>query len=218
MNMGEGMVTRIAIVVQFVLALSIFYLGYTIHSTSNKVSHIIEVYPEVLKDIDSLANTLQVKDWLKVAEVAEQMIPDVMKSVDQVSKSITAINQTAASIDEKVPSVLNELTRYRVEVFPEIVTEVSSYRKDVIPPVLQESQGYRQTTIPMLVRESTNLRSDIPPMLAKADEIVDQSQELAEQVTSGAVKGVIMSPINLIKDAGSQIKGKIKSEELPASE
>ena len=62
------------------------------------------------------------------------------------------------------------------------------------------------------------MRSDIPPMLAKADEIVDQSQELAEQVTSGAVKGVIMSPINLIKDAGSQIKGKIKSEELPAPE
>ncbi|WP_341663529.1 hypothetical protein [Vibrio sp.] len=212
------MVTRIAIMVQFVLALSIFYLGYTIHATSNKVSNIIEAYPEVLKDIDSLATTLQVEEWLKVAEVAEQMIPDIVRSVDQVSKSVAAINQTAASIDGKVPSVLDELTRYRVDVFPAVVSEVSSYRKDVIPLVLVESEGYRQVTVPMLVQESTNLRNDIPPMLAKADEIVAQSQKLAEQATSGAVKGVIMSPINLIKDAGSQIKGKIILEEPPESE
>ncbi|MBU2898239.1 hypothetical protein [Vibrio hepatarius] len=212
------MLARISTIVQFVLALSIFYLGYSIHQMTNKVSSIVETYPEMIADIDSLAKTLQVDEWLKVIETTEQLVPDVVRTIDEVSQNVAAVNQTAASIDAKLPAALEELARYRLDVFPTAMSEVASYRRDVIPSVLVESEGYRQTTIPLLLKESTNLRSDIPPMLAKADEIVEQSQQLAEQATSGAVKGVIMSPINIIKDAGSQLKGKIILEETPQSE
>ena len=169
----------------------------------------------MIADIESLAKTLQVDEWLKVIETTEQLVPDVVRSIDEVSKSV---NYTATSIDAKLPAALEELARYRLDVFPAVMSEAASYRRDVIPFVLVESEGYRQTTIPMLVKESINLRSDIPPMLVKADEIVEQSQQLAEHATSGAVKGVIMSPINIIKDAGSQLKGKIILEESPQSE
>ncbi|GLT16633.1 hypothetical protein GCM10007938_04090 [Vibrio zhanjiangensis] len=207
------MLARFATIVQLVLALSIFYLGYTIHQVTKQASVLVESYPEIIADIDSLAKTLQVEDWLKVIEAAEKMVPSVVNSVDQVSQSVAAVNQTASSIDAKLPMVLEELTRYRLDVFPVAVDEAASYRKDIIPFVIAESEGYRHTTIPLLIQESANLRSEIPPMLAKADEIVEQSQQLAEQATSGAVKGVIMSPINIIKDAGSKIKGKIILEE-----
>ncbi|MFY2508422.1 hypothetical protein ACN3E9_09070 [Vibrio pectenicida] len=212
------MPARIATIVQFVLALSIFYLGYTIHQMTNKVSGIVETYPEMIADIESLAKILQVDEWLKVIKATEQLVPDVVRSIDEVSKSVVAVNYTAASIDAKLPAALEELARYRLDVFPTVMNEAASYRRDVVPFVLVESEGYRQTTIPMLVKESTNLRSDIPLMLAKADEIVEQSQQLAEQATSGAVKGVIMSPINIIKDAGSQLKGKIILEDTPQTE
>lgn len=212
------MAARIGTIVQFVLALAIFYLGYTIHQMTSKVSEIVETYPQVISDINSLSENLQIEEWLQVAETAELLVPDVVRSVDEISKSVVAVNQTVASLDAKLPSVLEELSHYRQDVIPAVVGEAANYRKEVIPPVLAESVGYRNTTIPMIVEESTQLRQEIPPMLAKADEIVDQSQQIAEQATSGAVKGVIMSPINLIKDAGTELKGKIILEQTPQSE
>ncbi|MGD8118016.1 hypothetical protein [Vibrio sp. TRT 29B02] len=49
-------------------------------------------------------------------------------------------------------------------------------------------------------------------MAVKTDQIMDKSQEIAKQATQGAVKGVILSPIDLIREAGNEIKGRVVSE------
>ena len=66
-----------------------------------------------------------------------------------------------------------------------------------------ESEGYRKQTIPAVIAESEQLRNDVPIILAKTDEIVEKSEQLTQQATQGAVKGVLLSPVNLIRDAGT---------------
>lgn len=211
---GDFMAAKIGSAIQLILALSIFYLGYTIHSMTTKVGQVIDTYPQIIEDISTLSENLRINEWLTVADTLEQLLPGAIQSIEGVTAAVNETNKTAASIDAKIPSIVEEVALYRQSLIPLVIGEAKQYRTTVIPKVLIESEGYRKETVPLVVKESQALRVEIPPMLAKADEIVDQSQKIAEQATSGAVKGVIMSPINLIKDAGTELKGKIILEEV----
>ncbi|MCG9579193.1 hypothetical protein L1D14_23615 [Vibrio tubiashii] len=207
------MASKIGSAIQLVLALSIFYLGYTIHSMTTKVGEIVETYPQVIEDISALSDNLQINEWLAIADTLEQLVPNALKSIDDVTAAVNATNKTAASIDAKIPSIVEEVSLYRQSVIPSVIDETKQYRTHVIPKVLVESEGYRLETVPLVVAESQALRKEIPPILAKADQIVEKSQDIAQQATQGAVKGVIMSPIDLIRDAGNEIKGRVAPTE-----
>ncbi|MGY5613021.1 hypothetical protein [Vibrio brasiliensis] len=213
------MAVKIGSAIQLILAISIFYLGYSIHAMTTKITHVVDTYPKILEDVKGLSESLQVAEWLEMADTLESLMPSVIKSVDGVTAAVIETNKTAASVDQKIPSILEELSQYRQNVVPPLVAEAERYRTDVLPKVLIESKGYRQTTVPQLVNESKALRKDIPPILVKADalavktdQIMDKSQEIAKQATQGAVKGVILSPIDLIREAGNEIKGRVVSE------
>lgn len=207
------MASKIGSAIQLVLALSIFYLGYTIHSMTTKVGEIVETYPQVIEDISALSDNLQINEWLAIADTLEQLVPNALKSIDDVTAAVYATNKTAASIDAKIPSIVEEVSLYRQSVIPSVIDETKQYRTHVIPKVLVESEGYRLETVPLVVAESQALRKEIPPVLVKADQIVEKSQDIVQQATQGAVKGVIMSPIDLIRDAGNEIKGRVAPTE-----
>ncbi|NOH80563.1 hypothetical protein F0231_12505 [Vibrio sp. RE86] len=213
------MASKVGSAIQLLLAVSIFYLGYSIHAMTNKVGEVMDTYPQVLSDVSALSTSLQIDEWLAVADTLESLLPSVIESVDGVTAAVNDTNKTAASIDEKIPSIVQEVTLYREQVIPPVLKETQQYRQNVIPNVVAESKGYREETIPQVVKESQALRKDIPPILTKADalavktdQIMDKSQEIAKQATQGAVKGVILSPIDLIRDAGNEIKGRVITE------
>ena len=213
------MASKVGSAIQLLLAVSIFYLGYSIHAMTNKVGEVMDTYPQVLSDVSELSTSLQIDEWLAVADTLESLLPSVIESVDGITAAVNDTNKTAASIDEKIPSIVQEVTLYREQVIPPVLEETQQYRQSVIPNVVAESKGYREETIPLVVKESQALRKDIPPILNKADalavktdQIMDKSQEIAKQATQGAVKGVILSPIDLIRDAGNEIKGRVITE------
>lgn len=214
------MATKIGSAIQLILAVSIFYLGYSIHSMTIKITEVVDTYPKILEDVQGLSETLQVAQWLEMADTLESLLPSVIKSVDGVTAAVIDTNRTASSIDNKIPAIVEEVSQYRQNVIPPLVDEATRYRTDVLPKLLNESKGYRETTLPQLISESESLRQDIPPILAKADElaikteqILDKSQDIAKEATQGAVKGVILSPIDLLREAGNEIKGRVVSEE-----
>ncbi|USD42239.1 hypothetical protein J4N42_05815 [Vibrio sp. SCSIO 43135] len=214
------MASKISSAIQLLLALSIFYLGYTIHGMTSKVGEVIDTYPKILEDVSTLSKHLQIEEWLEVADTLEDLLPDIIRSVEEVTVAVSDTNKTAASIDAKIPMIVGEVTQYREVLVPAVLAEAQQYRVDVIPPVLVESKGYRNETIPLVVKESEALRQDIPPILLKADEvalkadqIVEKSQDIAQQATQGAVKGVILSPLDLIRDAGNELKGRVTPAE-----
>jgi len=207
------MTSKMSSAIQLTLALSIFYLGYTIHSATSKIGQIVETYPQVISDVRALSDNLQIDQWLEVAGTLEELLPSAIKSIDEVTSTVHATNQTAASIDAKLPAIIEEFSLYRETVIPPVLSEAKQYRTTVIPQVLVESEGYRSETVPLVIKESQALRQEIPPILVKADEIVEKSQEIAQQATQGAVKGVIMSPIDLIREAGTGLKDTIAPTE-----
>ncbi|MFA0570693.1 hypothetical protein [Vibrio gallaecicus] len=211
--------------VQLLLAVSIFYLGYSIHGFTNKVGDVIDTYPQAITDLESLTNGLQVGEWLVVAKTAEELLPQALEAVEQVRLTVEQVNQTVSSVDKKiplildevesirstsVPAVLSEVKRVRVDIIPPMLTELKGYRTQVVPPLLLESEGYRHNTVPAIIAESELLRAEIPPILVKADQVIDKSKNLAEEATQGAVKGVVLSPINLLRDAGNELKLKVQ--------
>lgn len=223
------MFAKISTGVQFLLAISIFYLGYSIHSFTSKVGEVVDTYPQVIADLSSFTDDLQVNEWLLFADTVEALAPKLLTTVEEVRKTVDAVNSTMASVDRKIPRILDEVEGIRTVTLPEVLDEIEKvrtgvipptlselkrYRLDVIPPALVESKAYRSHTIPMVVTESESLRQDIPVILSKADQVVEKSKVLAQQATQGAVegtvKGVVLSPINLLRDAGNEIKSKVQ--------
>ncbi|MFA0236309.1 hypothetical protein [Vibrio sp. 10N.222.55.C7] len=219
------MFAKVSTAIQLVLAVAIFYLGYTIYSLTNKVGEIVDTYPQVIEDISGLTKGLKVEELLALAEHVSDLAPQVLNTVEEVRKTIDDVNQTVASVDNKIPAILDEVKNVRTEVelvrtdvIPPALTELKRYRVDVMPPMLAESKSYREQTIPAVVTESEMLRAEVPNILVQANLLADKSQALAQDAAEGAVKGVVLSPFNLLRDAGDGIKTRVQSEFEPTLE
>lgn len=226
------MQAKISMAIQLILAAAIFYLGYSIFAFTNKVGEVVDTYPQMIDDLSVVTEDLKVDEWLAFAEHIDELAPEVLVTVEAVRQTVEQVNQTVASVDSKIPSILSEVKNVRTDtvptvlqeikvlrtdVIPPTLNEVTRYRVEVVPPVLAESQAYREQVIPVVVQESAQLRADVPGILDQATELVDKSKVLAQTATQGAVegtvKGVVLSPINLIRDAGNGIKTRVQGEE-----
>ncbi|RYU48201.1 hypothetical protein ERW49_02915 [Aliivibrio finisterrensis] len=211
--------------IQAILAISIFYLGYTIYSFTNSVNTIVDRYPELMTEVNKTADKLEIDQWLLLAQHIEDLTPQILTLVSEVKDTVKDVNQTVASVDNKIPLILDEVKSIRTESLPEVITvmnavnketvpntlvELKNYRQQVFPKAFVESKGYRVTTIPAVIKESERLRKEVPPIMAKADQIIDKTEDLSQQATQGAVKGVIMSPFNLLREAGTEIQSKVQ--------
>ncbi|MGK0250121.1 MAG: hypothetical protein ACI910_002890 [Oleispira sp.] len=178
-TLDVNMLARLGMVIQALLATSIFYLGYTIYSFTSAVTTVVDTYPQLMNDINETAEKLEIEQWLRVAKTFEEITPQALTLVAELKNTINDVNQTVSSVDQKIPLVLEEVKVIRIE------------------------------TIPAVLHESEQLRKEVPIVVAKVDEIVEKSEQLTEQATKGAVKGVILSPINLIREAGTELKSKV---------
>ncbi|MEZ9807138.1 hypothetical protein [Vibrio cyclitrophicus] len=219
------MFAKVSTAIQLVLAVAIFYLGYTIYSFTNKVGEIVDTYPQVIEDLSVLTKELKVEEWLAFAEHVDELAPQVLETVEDVRKTIAQVNNTVSSVDRKIPAILDEVKSVRTEVeqvrtdvIPPTLTELKRYRVDVMPPMLAESKSYREQTIPVIITESEMLRAEVPDILVQANLLADKSRELAQGAAEGAVKGVVLSPFNLLRDAGDGIKTRVQSEFEPMLE
>ncbi|MGR6859571.1 hypothetical protein [uncultured Aliivibrio sp.] len=216
---------RLAMAIQALLAISIFYLGYTIYSFTHSINTVVDSYPELMKEINKTADKLEINQWLLLAKHIEELTPQVLTLVSEVKSTVNNVNQTIASVDRKIPLILNEVKSIRTESLPDVITvmnavnektvptalvELKHYREQVFPKAFVESKGYRVTTIPAIINESERLRNEIPPIMLKADQIIDKTEELSQLATQGAVKGVILSPFNLLREAGTELQSKVQ--------
>ncbi|GAM54130.1 hypothetical protein JCM19231_3650 [Vibrio ishigakensis] len=203
------MKSKIATGVQAVLAVSIFYLGYAIHSVTSKIDEVIEHYPVILTEMNQLASQLKIDDWLATTETFNNQLPKITEVADNAVVVIADTNKAIESINQKIPQIQQELTLYRETVIPQTQKELKAYREQVIPPLLVESKQYRVQTIPAVIKESEALRAEVPVVLASVDDILDKSHDLGKKASQGAVKGVILSPVDLLRDTGAGLKNQV---------
>lgn len=184
---------KIAVLIQACLAAAIFYLGFTIYSFTNTVNRVVDTYPAILADVNQTTANLDIEGWLKVANKYAEIAPKALKVAKDANSTVADVNKTMISVNRTMVSVNKT---------------VSSIDKK-LPQILSEVNGVRTEMVPAVLKESVSLRRAIPPMLAKIDNIIEKSGEISRNATEGAVKGVILSPINLLKDAGSGLKSKV---------
>lgn len=134
------MKSKIATGVQAVLAVSIFYLGYAIHSVTSKIDEVIEHYPVILTEMNQLASQLKIDDWLATTETFNNQLPKITEVADNAVVVIADTNKAIESINQKIPQIQQELTLYRETVIPQTQKELKAYREQVIPPLLVESK------------------------------------------------------------------------------
>ena len=181
---------RLGMVIQAILAASIFYLGYTIYSFTSTISSVVDTYPQVVSDINETADKLQIDQWLLIAQQFEELTPRALTVAEKMQATAKDINKTVGDVNKTVASVNKK-----------------------IPSILDEVKAVRSDTIPAVLKETSSIRKEMPPMLSQVNQILDKSKELSKQAAEGAVKGVILSPINLIKDAGKGIKSTVSGSE-----
>ncbi|OEF26988.1 hypothetical protein [Vibrio rumoiensis] len=170
---------KIGLFIQACLAAAIFYLGFTIYSFTNTVNKVVETYPTMLADFNQTTANLDIKGWLDVANKYAEIAPKALQVVQDMNSTVAGVNKTVASVDTKLPQVLAEMN------------------------------GLRTQTVPAVLKESALIRQELPPMLTKIDQIVEKSEEISKNATEGAVKGIILSPVNLLKDAGKGLKSTV---------
>lgn len=230
-NIKPSLFSRFVALGQWALAIAIIYLSYSIYTFTQKVEHVIEVYPQFLSDVHSVTSDLKIEEWMAFSKSVEVLIPQIVDSVDRVQQTASDFEQTAASIDRKIPLIVEEVKLLRTETVPMVTSEIKAirveslpsflkeaeiYRRDVIPPLLVESKRYRVDVVPAIVTESEFLRKEIPPLLDRADALVENSQVIVEKATKGAVegtvKGVVLSPFTLMKEAKDGVTDRFSEE------
>lgn len=172
------MLARLGMVIQALLATSIFYLGYTIYSFTSTVTTAVDSYPQLMSDLNETADKLEIDQWLLVAKTFEEITPQALTLVAELKTTIDDVNQTVAAVDQKIPLVLEEVKVIRSETMPAVLQVVNMVSNKTIPQTLVELENYRKDVIPAVLNESEQLRKEVPVVVAKVDEIVEKANNL----------------------------------------
>ncbi|MBW4935945.1 hypothetical protein [Marinobacter sp. F4206] len=162
-----------------VLAASIFYFGYAVIRSADRISEGLQKASEIVESVKPAVELAP--EFLDEAEKLRFLAGDALKETEAVRLLM--------------PSVLQESGKIRAEV--------ASVRS-LVPQVLAELEAYR-TVIPSVLEESQNIRQTIPPTLNRVEKIVANANEIAssagENAFTNVITGIIKAPINLLGNA-----------------
>ena len=215
-----GEILRIASLVTLALALA--YFGYGLHRAVDTLRPVAGEIASITAQIEATRQTL------------EPLIEATPVALDQVER-----------VQERVPEILAELERYRVLV-PEVLAEieavtaiedrVAALQAD-LPRILSVSEEAISTArdantsiqqgvalVPEILSESEALRNTIPPSLDRLDTLLEGASKASKSagrgVWRGFIRGVISTPIDLLRDAEETLlrsvvfDGKASSEDF----
>ena len=188
---------KLASVAIIFLAIALAYFSYALIGVAKELRETRIALPAILTQIDRIEDGIDVDSWLQLSKQIHALIPSILQEVHTAQSST-------------IPELLNTI--------PEVLKEIKLVRTDAIAPMLQEIELVRTLTIPPLLQESQALREMTPQTLDQVSAIIHQANNAVDQASKkaaeGAVKGVILSPVNLLKDASKNAVGKSKNNKL----
>ncbi|MCP5209373.1 MAG: hypothetical protein H6998_00435 [Hahellaceae bacterium] len=209
------------------LAIAIIYFAYALLSVSKQIPAIVDQVSHLTKLVDQTAQNV---------EPVLESLPDLMKSVDQTTALIPDILAEVGKVRALVPHVLSETEAIRLTV-PELLArvdsieaQISSLQKD-LPAVLAtvdnaaaSVHGVNQSVdkitplVPEVLSEVEKTRQDIPVYLSRLEGMIENAKGMTEDVgknaVSGLVKGIVYSPIELLKGSENRLLGTLKNKAM----
>jgi archaellum component FlaC len=185
------------------LACSITYFAYSILSISQQIPSILAQISDINKQINRTVDEI---------EPLLVLVPDILLTVDNTTKSILPILNEISKIRELVPQALKEVEAVR-STLPSILERVDDTNQQVekIIPL-----------IPEVLSEVEKTRNEIPSYLTRVEHIVANAKDISEDAGKGAVtgffKGIIATPFELIKGTEERIRSSLTNEEMITDE
>ncbi|MCP4906401.1 MAG: hypothetical protein GY910_15610 [bacterium] len=207
-----GKILRIASLLGVALAVS--YLGYGVHravdtaaplaaeldalagqveATRDALAPLVDATPVALENLAAIQE--RVPDLLRELESYRALVPEALDEVAAIRNQVPVVLESVAEMQERIDALRSDLPRV-LKLSEEAIETVRAtdiaIRKgvDLVPEVLAESQA---------------LREAIPPSLDRLDGLVDGASKMSKQagrgVWRGFVRGVLSTPIDLLRDA-----------------
>ena len=208
------------------LAAAIAYFSYSLVQIKEDIPMIIEAVDSMNAKGDTLATNIPLLlDKLEQGKV----------SIDGLSTSISEARKTAENFEAIGLGLNYELTQYRNNTIPDIKASVDNFTMshtnmnttlgDIntqVPTILSTVNTFDATlnrgitamynvqpSVDNLTDEMTKVRNEFPVMVEDAKEVVDAANRVgsktSEGVVDGIIKGVITSPITVLKGAGESL-------------
>lgn len=209
------------------LAIAIIYFAYALLSVSKQIPAIVDQVSDLTRLVDQTA---------KNVEPVLESLPDLMKAVDQTTLLIPDILAEIGRIRALVPHVLEETEAVRLTV-PEILARVDSIEAQItslqkeLPAVLETVNNAASSVhgvnasvdkitplVPEIIGEVEKTRQDIPVYLSRLEGMMNDAKGITEDVgknaVTGMVKGIVYSPIELLKGGEYRLFGTFKNKAL----
>lgn len=213
------------------LACSIAYFAYSLLSISQQIPSILDQVSRINKQIDRTVGKV---------EPLLVLVPEILLTVDNTTKSIPPILNEVSEIRQLVPPILNEVEAVR-STLPSIFQRVDKLHNQVeslqksLPEILKtvnnitaavhETNEQVKKVIPLVpevLSEVEKTRNEIPTYLTRVEAIVDNTKGISEEAGKGAVtgffKGIIATPYALIKGTENRIRSSLKNEKMLTDE
>lgn len=193
-----------------VVALSIAYLAYSLLAFMQEVTRTRQQLPYLFEQVERLEQGMRIESWLEFSKQLDKQIPVILQEIAEVRKTIEVVNQHLPAIlaesksmrETTVPRILAEVEAVRTKTIPPVLTEVQILRTHTIPSVLAEVQSVQKQIIPPVVNEVTALREEAPLIIARLEQLVADAESASAKASTGAVKGIITSPLSILEDSG----------------
>jgi surface antigen len=216
------------------LAVATAWLAYSIQGVTRELPAVMVRVDDVNARIDAIVETIPLitealPPILEEVGKIRETVPPILAEVEKVRGAVPPILAEVGKIRDAVPPILAEVEQVR-EMIPSILTRVNAIQAQVIvvekdllliaetvntaSGAVNSMAGGVEAALPLIekaIRESEAVRGEIPYTLTRVEAIVADARGIAgkasQDAVTGAVKGVIVSPFKLLKDAGTSLSG-----------
>ena len=195
---------KLQILSKYLLSLALIYLSTSLLLFVQEVAKTREAIPLLIEKLDSIENSENIQEVLRLAVQVTQNTAHVSDEVSAFRKDLPTIYTQVKKTRNVIPGILEELRAVRSEL-PEFYTEVEKTR----------------ATIPEILIEVRALRKELPKLIAETGTLLKRAEKASDKAGKGAVhgviKGIITTPFHVIESVISGVKEKIIGEEEKVS-
>jgi ABC-type transporter Mla subunit MlaD len=226
-----GEILRIASLLALALALA--YSGYGLHRAVDGLRPVAGEIASISAQIEATRQTLEplieaTPAALDQVERVQERVPEILAELERYRVLVPEVLAEIEAVRAQVPTALASVTAIedRVAALQADLPRILSVSEEAISTARDANTSIQQgiALVPEILSESEALRDTIPPSLDRLDSLLEGASKASKSagrgVWRGFIRGVISTPIDLLRDAEETLlrsvvfDGKASSEDF----
>ena len=204
------------------VAAAVFYLGSTIDKATDVLGPLTDEMAQIGDDFDATSALVQPAiDALPAAfqnlSAIREQVPDLLRELALYRALVPEALAEIAAIRDEVPKILAaaEQAQQRVDALHSDLPRLLALSEQAIDTAKDTNGAIQQalTLVPALLTESQAIRAALPTTLDRMDGIVGGASKVSQKagrgMWRGIVRGVLSTPMDLLRDAEERLLSKL---------